>query len=322
MKDKRNYLKLAFFIEVIYVFFMFIYYLFFTKFSDSVLASLFLLIIGLFLSLLLYKESKKDIEKINKTCVTLISVWLFFEPIIPGILGFMFIFGLKEKKDVKLPEIKEEKKSFLDYAKSIFLVLCFIFIMFILPEFSFFSHVSSWIIYLVIILIILVLYHKELGRNLMIFLKNIKIYFPFIIKRYFIMLAVMLIVAIPIVMLNSGNTSTNQQMINDMFKQLPIRTLLLSTLYAPFAEESIFRLSLSKLFNNKTLFIIVSGFLFGALHVIDKFTSAMDFLYIFQYAALGICLAKAYSDTNNIFVSISMHFIQNFLAAILVLILY
>lgn len=99
-------------------------------------------------------------------------------------------------------------------------------------------------------------------------------------------------------------------------------TVILSCLYAPFVEEGVFRLSLSKIFKNKTIFVIVSGFLFGVLHLIDKFTSIYDLLYIFQYAALGICLAKAYKDSNNIFVSISMHFIQNFIAAMLILILY
>ena len=168
----------------------------------------------------------------------------------------------------------------------------------------------------------LVFNYKDLKKDLKYLAQNFKIYFPFIIKRYFSMLVIMIIVAIPVVLINDGATSTNQEMINSMFDKLPLATLILSTLYAPFVEESIFRLSLSKLFKNKTLFIIVSGVLFGTLHVIDKFTSIYDFLYIFQYATLGICLAKAYKDSNNIFVSMSMHFIQNFLAAILVLLLY
>ena len=48
-------------------------------------------------------------------------------------------------------------------------------------------------------------------------------------------------------------------MLNGMFKKMPIGMLLLSTIYAPFTEENVFRLSLSKLFKNKILFIIVSG---------------------------------------------------------------
>ena len=136
------------------------------------------------------------------------------------------------------------------------------------------------------------------------------------------MVVVILFVGVPILLINNGKTSSNQLELNSMFKKLPIIMLLLTTLYAPLAEECIFRLSLSKVFKNKNLFIIVSAFLFGILHVIDKFTSFTDFLYVFQYSAMGICMAKAYSDSKNIFVSISMHFIQNFLSALLVLLLY
>ena len=80
-------------------------------------------------------------------------------------------------------------------------------------------------------------------------------------------------------------------------------------------------MTLSKFFDNKTVFIVISGLLFGSLHVIDKFETLTDLLYIFQYSALGICLAKAYTDSKNIFVSMSMHFMQNFLAAVMVLLL-
>ena len=56
--------------------------------------------------------------------------------------------------------------------------------------------------------------------------------------------------------------------------------------------------------------------------MIDKYTNIYDLLYIFEYSALGICLAKAYKDTNNIFISMSMHFIQNTLASIVMVFLY
>ena len=62
MKDKRLYLKLACLSEFIYVFVMLIYNLFFNKINDQVIANVFLLLIGLFINIMLYKESKKDIE--------------------------------------------------------------------------------------------------------------------------------------------------------------------------------------------------------------------------------------------------------------------
>lgn len=324
MKDKRNILKIACLLEVIYVLVMMVYYLFFIKEKEEMIAGIFMLIIGVVVTSILYKESKKEIDLIkkNKTAILLCSIWLFFEPIIPGILGFIFLGSISDKKKVKLPEIKEEKIEVSKKVKSFALILFFIIVMFVLPNFSFFNKIPVYLIYLVIFLSVLLTNYKDLKSNLIIFIRNFKTYLPFIIKRYFIMLGLMLLVGIPIVLLNNGNTSSNQAALNVMFKKLPFFALVLSTIYAPFVEENVFRLSLFKLFKNKTVFIVISGFLFGALHMIDKFTSFYDLLYIFQYATLGICLAKAFVDSKNIFVPISMHFIQNFIAAILVLLIY
>lgn len=324
MKDKRNILKLACLIEVIYMVVLLISYLLNKKFNDEVIASLFMLVISMVVTIILYKESKKDIEYIknNKIKTLLCSIWLFFDPIIPGILGFIFLSLISNKKKNSLPEVRKLPNSKKDFIKSLILICFFMIIMFILPMFDFFKNIPMYLVYLFIFMIVLLTNFTYLKNDFKVFIKNIKSYLPFIIKRYLIMLGCMVIVAIPIVFLNNGNVSSNQQVLNTMFKKIPVLMLVLSCFYAPFVEENIFRLSLSKIFKNKTLFIIISGVLFGTLHMIDKFTSFYDLLYIFQYSALGICLAKAYSDSKNIFVSISMHFIQNFIAALLVLLLY
>lgn len=324
MKDKRLYLKLAYVTEFIYIFIALIYYLFFVENSDEKIANLFFLVINFVLAIMLYKESKKDIDylKENRFIIIISGLFFFFDSILPGILCYIFLRNIKTKKDVKLPIIKKEKKSIKDYIKSFILIFIFLLIMFIMPMFDFYNKIPSFIIYIFILALIFILNYKELISDFKIFIKNFKIYLPFIIKRYFKMLFIMLLVGVPIVLINNGKSSSNQILINQMFTYVPFFTFILTTLYAPLAEESIFRLALSKFFNNKTLFIIISGLLFGSLHIIDKFTSLNDLLYIFQYSALGMCLAKAYSDSNNIYVSISIHFIQNFISAVLVLLLF
>lgn len=324
MKNKKNYLRIAILIEIIYIVYMLIHYLFIEKFNESTIAGLFMLSISIFFTVILYNESKKDLSylKNNNIRILLSSIWMFFEPIIPGILGFFFLASLKDKKEVKLPKIELKTTSKKEKIKSFITLTLFIMILFLIPNVKILKNVSSYFIYVFILIGIIILYHKELIENLKVFLKNFKVYFPFVIKRYLMMLGIMLIVAIPVVIINSGRPSGNQEVINIMFKNIPVATLLLSCFYAPLAEETIFRLSLSKLFNNKTTFIIVSGLVFGGLHVINNLSSPSDLLYVFQYSALGMCLAKAYKDSDNIFVSISMHFIQNFLAGILVILLY
>ena len=314
MKDKRMLLRVGSIIEIIYTIVMMVYYILKGKLTDEVIANLFILIIGFIVGVLLFKISLKNIAEIkeNKVKVLFLSIWLFLDPVIPGILGFIFLSSISDKKRENLPKVKEKEVNLKE----------FIIIMFVLPNFKFFSKVPTYMVYIFLLLLVFLANYKYIKEDFNLFMQNKRVYLKFIVRRYLYMLGIMVVVAIPVVLLNKGVTSSNQQMLNGMFKKMPIGMLLLSTIYAPFTEENIFRLSLSKLFKNKILFIIVSGLLFGTLHMIDKFTSFYDLLYIIQYSALGICLAKAYSDSKNIFVSIGMHFIQNFLAAILVLLLY
>ena len=318
MKDKRNYLKIACLIELIYIVGIIIYNIFFIKSKDEVIAVIFMQVISLLITYILYKESKKDIKylKDNKLKIIACSIYLFIDPVIPGILGFMFLSSLKPKKKVVLPSVNNEITKYT-CIKAILNVSLFIFIMFVFPLLK--ISISNVILYLAILIMVISLNFKELKDNLIIFVKNIKVYLPFVLKRYLKMLLIMFIVSIPIVLINSGKVSTNQDMLNEMFGKSPLLIFILTVFYAPLVEESVFRLSINKLVNKKILFILISGILFGALHMIDKLTSINDILYIIQYSALGICLAKAYYDTKNIFVSISMHFIQNFIAAIVLL---
>ena len=322
MKDKGNYLKIASIIEFIYILIMVVYNIFFNNNKEEVIANLFLIFISLILTIIVYKESKKVIDKISKSIIIFPIIWLFIDYIIPGILGFMFLSSIKKKEKLKLPEIKDEEKTKNTYIKAITLIIIFGFLMFVLPRLSIFNKIPTILVYILILLSVILVNYIEVINNFKMLLKNKKEYFKFIIKRYFIMLGVMIIIALPIVLINNGNTSNNQTAIIEMFKQKALLTLILTSFYAPLCEEVVFRLSISKLINNKTLFIIISGFLFGLMHVIDDFTSIKDFLYVFQYSALGICLAKAYADSKNIFVPITMHFIQNFLASLLVLLLF
>ena len=89
------------------------------------------------------------------------------------------------------------------------------------------------------------------------------------------------------------------------------------SIYAPFIEELIYRKAIKDCFIpykqnkiNKYLCVITSGLIFAALHVIDS-GSAIDYIYIIPYLSLGIAFALLYYNTNNIFSTISLHFLHN-----------
>ena len=322
---KNILLKIACLLEFIFIIFTLISTLT-SKLDDASIFQLFILLIDIILLIILFKESFKE-EKFfvkNSLKVKLISIWFFIETIIPGILGFIFISKISKKykkNSENLPVIKEEKYNKKDILKGISLLVFFIIIQFILPLTSLGKKIPDLIYYIFIFTFTIVVCFKDIKNQFKVFLLNKKVYIKYILMSYLKMFGIVLLCSIPVVIFNNSEQSANQVLINEMFKKSLFKTFVLSALYAPLIEELIFRYGISKLIKNKWLFIITSGLIFGSLHMIDKLTSFMDIFYIIQYSALGMCLAYFYKKTNNIFVSIGVHFIQNFLASILSILL-
>ena len=88
---------------------------------------------------------------------------------------------------------------------------------------------------------------------------------------------------------------------------------------APINEELTFRKSFKEIFPSKWVFVIMSGLIFGLLHITSYIETFSDIIYLIPYSALGIAFALLYYKTDNIFSSITMHSIHNLLATLLVL---
>ena len=96
-----------------------------------------------------------------------------------------------------------------------------------------------------------------------------------------------------------------------MITTLPILMLINAGIIAPIIEELTFRKAFKNVFQNKWVFILSSGLIFGGLHVITSFSTPLELLYIIPYSSLGISFAYMYYKTNTIYTSISMHIIHN-----------
>jgi len=321
MKDKRNILKVACLINVIYIVLFIFFGFLFTKINDSMKVNYFIRLLELIPIIILYKQSKLDIKHIknNKLPIIICGIWLLFDPLITGIMCFIFLSKIKDKNNKEIPKIEYEKSNKKDYVKSILAIIIFSIFYFVLSKLSLFEKIGDTYKYIILFIIVISINFEFLKRDFIVYKNNLSTYLKFIFKRYLIMLLCIFLIAIPIYLILGTETSSNQSLLNGFFKEAPIKMLLLTSLYAPLVEESIFRLDLRRVISNKTLFIIISGLVFGILHVVDYLPNIKDCLFLLVYVALGINLAKAYSDSNNIFVSISMHFIQNFLASIIII---
>ena len=173
------------------------------------------------------------------------------------------------------------------------------------------SIILSILIEILTIAIILLIFNKKIKNDFKDLKKNHKQYFSKYFKYYLTGLIVMYISnAILIFGFNNG-LAGNEETIRDLLGLHPIYVYISAVLLAPSVEELVFRGGIKKIIPNNILFIIVSGFVFGALHIIGNVNSFIDLLYIIPYSSLGVAFAYIYSKTDNIFVSTGFHTLHN-----------
>lgn len=255
-----------------------------------------------------YAFSKKNI---NRFLGYLISFILFLGNIVSGILGFVYMLKTNTYKKRELPKLE-----ILHEYPTIVYILVFIVsmvLLFIIPLFVD-NKILKYIFEVFIILTLIIIFRKDLKRDFKSFKEYFREYSTVVYKYYFICLAIYWITFIAVKLYTGITTATNQAELNEAFASKPLFVTFMALVSAPFMEELLFRGIFRKVFNNKYLFIISSGLVFGILHVIDDFKSPKELLYILVYSILGFFMAGVYHKTNNIFTNMLFHFTQNALA--------
>ena len=160
-------------------------------------------------------------------------------------------------------------------------------------------------------IILFILFKDELINNIKIIKKKISSYLPNIITPYIFGFITMLVSNFILIFILKLGVATNEQQLNELYNTYPIYVVFASCIFGPFIEEMIFRFCLRKLIKNDKIFIIASGLIFGALHVIFDMSSIYYLLFIIPYGALGIAFAYTYVKTDNIWSTIGMHTLHN-----------
>ena len=172
---------------------------------------------------------------------------------------------------------------------------------------------ASFGVDLVLFAILIYMHKEELKAGLKAIKENKAGYTRTIIRRTligFLCMAVFNVIRI----IFTGNTFANNQ---DTLNEMPLMlTAVLAVIWAPIVEELVFRGAIRSFIKNKTAFIIVASIVFGALHAITEDGIFNIIVTSLPYIALGTCLSCAYAKTNNIWVNICMHAINNAVAVI------
>lgn len=138
----------------------------------------------------------------------------------------------------------------------------------------------------------------------------------------------------------SVETTTNNNVVNEMLLSNPIQMILVTVIFAPFVEETIFRagmcrpLTVSKNYFIKSLGFIISVFVFALLHVyqyaffgvdangaVYLTFNANEFLSILSYIPMAVGFAVCSYLCKNFWGSVICHMMTNAISVALMLLL-
>lgn len=176
--------------------------------------------------------------------------------------------------------------------------------------------VYSFVCNIIFLIIIMACYYKTLKKDFKPFFKNFWKNFEESFKYYIIGLGIMIVSNLIITFVLNEGVGANEETVRSYIDIAPILMFFEVALYAPLAEELLFRKSIREVIKNKWLYILVSGFIFGSLHVLE-INSLIDLVYLIPYCSLGFTFAYIYAKTDNIYSTISIHATHNAVTMIL-----
>lgn len=183
--------------------------------------------------------------------------------------------------------------------------------------------VTMILTYLVVALLYSYIYRTGLKRDLKTLKENYKIILATTIK-YWIIGIILMIISSNIITLLGIMPNTNQETNIEILKNAPIAEIICAIFLAPLIEELVYRYSLRKCTNNKHIYAILTGMIFGLVHVISSIKGPNDlimFIYIIPFSAVGIAFGYAYHKTDNIYGTMIMHSIHNAISLLQIIII-
>lgn len=164
---------------------------------------------------------------------------------------------------------------------------------------------------LIYVIFLIIFLKKELKEDK----KSFKpIYLQNGIPIYVISLLLMGVSNYIVMKLSNSGLPENEQTIRSLIKIYPIYMFLSSVIFAPITEEIIFRMLPKKLIKIDFIFILISGITFGLIHTIG---GNNELILSIPYMIMGISFAYIYNKSNNIFTTIIIHSMHNFILILL-----
>lgn len=119
-------------------------------------------------------------------------------------------------------------------------------------------------------------------------------------------------------LITGASTSANEEINRKIINTYPLYAVASMCILAPMVEELIFRYSFKDTFKSPKVYAIVTGVIFGAMHVILSISNITDLLFIIPYSVLGIAMGVIFKKcNNNLFSSYFVHVFHNTLSILI-----
>ena len=185
------------------------------------------------------------------------------------------------------------------------------------------------VISIIMFIILLLLYYKEIKEDFKLFKSDLSKNISYVVKMFIIFIIVKYVISIISLLILMGLgydvyaiNSVNQSTIESFIKISPILMTITCSFIGPFYEEVLFRMGMKKMIGKKYMFIISSGLLFGLLHIFplsEGISLELGIIQSISYVTMGIFFAYVYEKNNNIFTTIGLHFLNNFISVLIMI---
>lgn len=198
-----------------------------------------------------------------------------------------------------------------------FLYLLFVSFIYALSyEFSFNTPLSYLIAYIFVMFFILKKNKDILYKNLT-DLKNI--HFNELIKLISISLlfTLLMVISNKLIVNYVGHIASNELDNQLLFNKAKLLMGLNIIIFGPIVEELIFRFQYHNVKGNKLITFIFYTFIFAIAHV--NLTDIHEYIFFIPYLFLSLSIGYSYYKTDNIFMSILAHILNNFITIMILL---
>lgn len=117
-----------------------------------------------------------------------------------------------------------------------------------------------------------------------------------------------------------GNMAANEILSRNQLKSSPLLMGISMVIFAPIVEEIIYRLPYKKVENKRLLSFFIYTIIFALAHI--AFNNGLkELLFLIPYIFLSLSIGYGFYKTNNIYVSIIVHILNNLANIVIILFL-